>query len=551
MIEPEGPTPEEAAAELLRRRQARTRLWVYIEYVSEQETPPHMRLICDELDKVVDAIAADYLNRRADRDADRLMISMPPGHGKSYVASHHFPAYLLARVRAAQLEAIKLKRRKKMTLFNIIFATHQQQLSDSFGLKVRNLIESDEHQRLFPGMAVDPTKKAAGDWLLTDGCGGFMATSVGANVTGRRGNILIGDDLLSGIESAESENDRKKLWAWYNADFKTRRKNSQTPIVIIGTRWHLDDHFGKLDQDERAGTGDKFTRIVLPALALPPYTEGGKKNPPDPLGRKPGEALWPDEFSAKDLEKIRKSRGTTKRMWASLYQGSPVVDDGGVISKNWFKHWKSQDPPKIIQIVQCWDTALTANKTSAYSAQTTWGLFLDEGITNAVLMSASRERLEYDELRKWMRRMTLDYRDDDPRTELVRKNPTRRANTVLVEAKANGQALIRDLRKAGVDAIGFNPDKYGDKMARVRLATDVIENGRIWVPAMPPSFDQLRPWAEEFVEQCAAFPASDSRDWVDTMTMFILRMKDSGWIVNTEDPQDEELRVPKRRKALY
>lgn len=543
----EGVTPEEAAAELLRRRQARECLWAYIEYVSGQDCPPHMKYVCDQLDLVANGVLHRILPfDKVPEIVDREMISMPPGHGKSWMASHHFPAYLLARQRQRQLEAIDKKVQRRLRVFNIIFGTHQQDLSNSFGLKVRNLIESDEHQRLFPGMRVDPGKKAAGEWLLDDGSGGLMATSVGANVTGRRGDLMLGDDLLSGIEAAENDNERNKLWAWYNADFKTRRKNSRTPFIIIGTRWHLQDHFGRLDQDEKDGTGDKWRRIVLPALALPHANDNGKPYPPDPLGRKPGEALWPEEFPAEDLRAIQRSQGTTKRMWWSLYQGSPVVEDGGIITKSWFKHWKSPDPPKIEMLVQCWDTALTANKTSAYSAQTTWGLFKDDGITNAILMSASRYRLEYDELRKFMQRMARDYRDDDPKVLDFKPRPGRKPHTVLVEAKASGQALIRDLRKGGIDAVGWNPDKYGDKIARVRLASDVIENGRLWVPAQPPHYSQLRKWAEDFVDQCGAFPASDSRDWVDTMTMFILRMKDGGWIINTEDPNDDEFEQPKK-----
>lgn len=532
-------TREEAAAELLRRRRARETFRHYVEYCSGQEVPRHMALVCDKMQAVAEGRVA------------RQMVSMPPGTGKSYIVSHYFPAWLLAKKRQEYVDALVEAEKSRDTkppkrCYNIIFGSHQQDLANSFGMKVRNLIESDEHQVLFPGMMIDPSKKASGEWLLADGTGGYMATSVGANVTGRRGDILLGDDLLSGIEAAESDNERRKLWAWFNADFKTRRKNSRTPIVIIGTRWHLNDHFGLLDQDEKDGTGDKYERLILPALALPLTNDAGKPNPPDPLGRKPGEALWPEEFPAEDLRKIQRSAGTTKRMWASLYQGSPIIDDGGIITKSWFKWWKSPEPPKIKYLVQCWDTALTANETSAFSAQTTWGLFEDEEIMNAILLSASRYRLEYDELRKFMKRMSIDYRDDDPKVQKFKVLPGRRPHTVLVEAKANGQALIRDLRKGGIDAIGWNPDKYGDKIARVRIATDVIENGRLWVPAMPPFYDQLRPWAEDFVDQCGAFPASDSRDWVDTMTMFVLRMKDSGWIVNTEDHDPEAFAKPKR-----
>ena len=498
--------------ELLAREEAMASLASYIEYVSGLKPPPHMKLVCDKLDEVLEG------------KIKRLMISMPPGHGKSFVASHYFPAYFLS----------------KYPNRNVIFSTHKQELSDSFGLKVRNLIKSEEHLRIFPESGISSDKTAAGEWMTTGG-GGYHATAVGANVTGRRGDILIGDDLLSGIQAAESESERNKLWAWYGADFFTRRKNKDTPIILIGTRWHLSDHMGRLDQAERDGQGEKWERVTLPALAVDN----------DILGRKPGEALWPEQFPTEELEKIKRQPSTTSRIWSSLYQQNPVVDSGGIIDQTWFKWWKSKDPPKIKFVLQAWDTALTANKTSAFSASTTWGVFDDENeIPNLILLSAWRDRAEWPILRRMVQRMARDYRDDNYRVPL-KPVRGRTPDTILVEAKANGQMLIHDLAKAGIVATKFNPDKFGDKIARVRLVTDLIENGRVWLPAQGPSYDTLRPWAADFLEQCVQFPAADSRDWVDTMTMAFLRIKQSGWVSNSEDPMEEVYDTPRERVAFY
>lgn len=503
---------DELIKELLAREEAMESLAGYIEYVSGLKPPRHIQFICEKLEAV------------ARGEIKRLMISLPPGHAKSFTASQHFPAWYLS----------------KFPDKNVICAAHTQELSDSFGLKIRNIIKSDEHRKIFPEAGISTDKTAAGEWMTLAG-GSYKATAVGASVTGRRGHLIIGDDLLSGIEAAESETHRKKLWSWYQADLYTRRVNDDTPIILIGTRWSIDDHFGKLDQEEKDGSGDEWVRVILPALA----TEN------DPLGRAPGEALWPEQFSREGLEKIKGRSSMTARMWSSLYQQSPIVENGGIIDQTWFKWWRQKEPPKVKYVIQSYDTALTANKTSAYSACTTWGIFDDDNdIPNLILLSAWRDRVEWPVLRRMVQRMATDYRDDNY-NDPIRPVRGRKPDTILVEAKANGQMLIHDLARAGIVATKFNPDKYGDKIARVRLVTDLIENGRVWLPAMGPTYDVLRPWAAAFLEQCVQFPAADSRDWVDTLTMTFLRVKQSGWVANTEDPMEETYDNGRDRVAFY
>ena len=125
---------DDLLAELLAREEAMESFAKYVEYVSGLKPPPHMQLVCDKLDAVCRG------------EIKRLMISMPPGHGKSFAASHYFPAYYLS----------------KFPEKSVIFATHKQELSDSFGLKVRNVIKGDEHRSLFPGVGISADKTAAG-----------------------------------------------------------------------------------------------------------------------------------------------------------------------------------------------------------------------------------------------------------------------------------------------------------------------------------------------------------------------------------------------------
>jgi len=486
----------EVLRELSRRKAARDSFAAYLEYVDGRPLPQHIRFVCDRLQEV------------AEGRVTRMMISMPPSHAKSHVASQHFPAWFLSRWP---------KRR-------IVAASATQDLASSFGLKIRNIIKSDEHIRVFPESGISSDKSASDEWNTTEG-GGYVARGVGGMVTGRRGDLLIGDDFFPDFDAAESETYRKKVWSWYNTAFKTRVSSSKCPIILIGTRWHLGDHFGKLDADEKEGTGDNWTRILLPAIA--------EDN--DQLGREPGEALWPDLYPIEYLEGIRRSSGTTARIWASLYQQTPIVDEGGIIDRRWFKVWRQLKPPKLEFTVQSWDTAMTAGKKSAFSACTTWGVFKDDsGAPNMILLSVWRGRKEYHEVRSMAQRLASDYLDTNETS--FRGGKSLQPDMVLVEAKATGDQLIRDLRRAGVMATPFNPDRKGDKVARVRLITPLIENGLVWVPGQAPLYEDMRPWARDFVDQCGQFPASDSRDLVDTMTQAFHRVLDSGWVYHGDDP---------------
>lgn len=524
-------TPEAAAAEVLRRRRARTSLAAYIEYVSGQPVPRHGRYICSEIEAMVRG------------DFDRLLIAAPPGHMKSWICSHHFPAWYIG----------------DHAQDNLIAASHTAEFASSWGRKVRNLVDSPEHKRVFPESGVTEDSRAADRWGFLGG-GEYFAAGVEGTVTGKRANGVIIDDPIRGIKDAESEIVRNHLWDWYSNDLLSRLKKGGW-VVIIATRWHLDDLTGRLINAEReaAKSGDrrvdKWRKIILPALA--------REN--DPLGRKYDEALWPEEYSEEFLRRRERSSSSSREFYC-LYQQNPVPETGGIISMKWFRVWKQARTPKILYTIQSWDTALAANKTAAYSACTTWGVFMGEkwvdadgimhdetGIPNAILLSAWRGRVEYPDLRKMAQRMARDYLDDKPDAprKYAEGQKPEKPDLILVEAKANGLSLIQDLRRGGVMATAFNPDKHGDKTQRVKLVSDLIENGRIWVPGQPQTFTTLRPWAQELVEQVVSFPAMESRDFVDSMTQALLRLKLSSWVFNTENPPVEPPPDRMARKPLY
>lgn len=494
------PTEEDLLLEIARRRKARSNLADYIDYVSGKPTPYHMRFLCDKLERTMG------------REFDRTLICEPPGHGKSWVSSHHYPAFYLA----------------KNPDHNVIAVSHTDKFAEQWGRKVRNLIMSDEHRRLFPGMDISEDSSAAGRWDLSTG-GSYYATGVGGAVTGRRSDLVVVDDALRGYEDAESQNVRDSIWEWFGSDLTTRLKPNAI-IVVVGTRWHLDDLIGRLIASEKQKGADKWYKIILPALAK----EG------DPLGRKIGEALWPEWMDKTALERIQAQPSLSARQWQSLYQQSPVLDEGNIIQRKWIKVWNQKDPPKCHFIIQSWDTAITSGAGSAYSVCLTFGVFNEPetGLPAMILLSRWRGRVDYPDLRKMAQRLAYDYLDDDMLRPSESKT-ARRPDMILIEAKATGLPLIADLARAGITATRYNP-KALDKEARLRMASDIFENGRFWVPGQPPNFTMARRWAEEYVISLISFPAAASKDDADATSQCVDRLKISGWVKNSLDPSVPE-----------
>lgn len=508
------PTLDEAAAEVLRRRQARENFSDFMAYMHGKSPPRHMEFLCNKLQE------------KMTRKGDRLLVCFPPGHGKSTVSSLYYPAFYLS----------------KNPTHNIITVSHTESFAEQWGRKVRNIMLSDEYKVLFPEIEVSDDSRSAGRWDLKQG-GSYYATGVGGTVTGRRADMVICDDLLKGVDDAESKLVRDNMWDWWGSDLSTRLKPSGV-MVIIGTRWHLDDIIGRVMAAEKQKGGDKWDKVILPALA----------KEKDPLGRKPGEALWPEWESEAALARRRAQPSMTARQWESLYQQSPVLESGNIIKRDWIKIWNQREPPKCDFILQSWDTAITSKNKSAYSVCLTFGIFKEDktDLPSVILLSRWRGRVDYPDLRKMAQRLANHYLDDNREVPMM-GNHSKPPDMILIEAKATGEPLIADLNRAGIAATRFNPNKHGDKNARLLLTTDIFENGRFYVPGQPPNYTLPRRWAEEYVNSLMSFPASDSRDDADATSQAIIRMKTSGWIKNSLDAIEEEpFRVTERANgALY
>jgi hypothetical protein len=297
----------EAAQELLNRRRSRRGLIDFTEYTFPQyRAAEHHKLIAEKLEAIERG------------EIQRLMIFMPPRHGKSELATKRFPAWFLGRNPDKQ----------------IIQASYNSDLAKDFGRQVRNIFNERRFQNVFNGVELAPDSKAADRWNTSKG-GAYVAAGVGTAVTGRGADILIIDDPLKDREEAESESRRDLVWNWYTSTAYTRLQGMRAEI-LVQTRWHEDDLAGRLLEAEAKG-GKKWEKLILPAE----MSDGG--------------ALWPERFPIEVLREIKQTIGI--RDWSSLYQQNPTPDDGTFFLKGWFQR-HSVNPEKL-HIYGCSDYAVT------------------------------------------------------------------------------------------------------------------------------------------------------------------------------------------------
>ena len=438
------------------------------------------------------AVMAKKFEQIANGEIKRLIINMPPRHTKSEFASFLLPAWYLG----------KFPNRK------IIQCSNTSELAVGFGRKVRNLVDGDTYGKVFPNVSLRHDSKAAGRWA-TNANGDYFAIGVGGTVTGKGADLLIIDDPHSEQEAALASGNPEvydKVFEWYESGPRQRLQPGGA-IVIVMTRWGKRDLTGRVLQSMVERDGDEWEIISLPAI---------KKN------EKP---LWPEFWSYEELVKLRNVLPISK--WSAQYQQNPTSEEGAIVKREWWQIWDEKNPPQCSFIIQSWDTAFTKNERSDYSACTTWGVFeMNENPEDVhiILLDAHKERLEFPELKK--RAMEL-YREWEP-------------DSFIVEAKASGAPLIYELRSMGIPVQEFTPVRGNDKISRINAVADLFASGKVWCPPTR--------WAEEVMEEMAAFPNSDHDDLVDSTTQALIRFRKGGFMRLQTDEPDEPII---RRKTAY
>lgn len=445
--------------------------------------------------KVMSGIFKDIVEGRK----KRVIINMPPRHGKSEFTSYLFAAWYLGRYPDHQL----------------IMATHTASLSEDFGRRVRNLIDTPEYAEVFPQTRLSEDSTSAGSWNTSKG-GKYYAVGVGGALAGRGANLLLIDDPHSEQDlKSGTKTPFEQAWSWYQTGPRQRLMWGGAVIVVM-TRWGQLDLTAKLlDYQTRNEDADQWEVIEFPAL----LNENTEEEKP----------LWPQRWS---LEELQKTRATLDpRYWAAQYQQNPTSDTVAIIKREMWRVWEEDSPPPCEFIIQSWDTAHEAKTQSDFSACTTWGVWYNDKDTgkpqpNVILLDAFKDRMEFPELKQVAFKHWQEWSPD----------------AFVVEKKAAGAPLIQELRSMGIPVAEFSPSRGNDKTVRVNAVADLFASGKVWAPDTR--------WAREVIEEVASFPVGEHDDYVDTTTQALLRYRQGGFIrLDSDEP--EPTKQFRRRRAYY
>lgn len=398
-------------------------------------------------------------------DLKRLIICLPPRHGKSMTVSETFPSYFIGR---------NPERR-------VIMVSYGDRLARRFGRANRDKLE-EFGEKIFE-IKLRQDNFSVTDWGIANHRGGMISAGIGGPITGEGADLLVIDDPVKRQQEADSKTYRDMVWHEWQYTLYTRVQPGGA-IIIILTRWHEDDLVGRLLNPEY-GPVEDWDIISLPAEA--------EDN--DLLGRKPGEALWPEfGFDEHELAAIKEAIGS--RAWASLYQQRPSPEEGNIINRNWWRYYRNA-PTDFDVIIQSWDMSFKGLDTSDYVVGQVWG---KKG-ADKYLLDQVRGRLDF------------------PATVAAVKSLSAKwpqAGAKIVEDKANGPAIIDHLKHEVPGLIAYTPQ--GSKESRVIAVAAEIEAGNVYIPEQ--AF-----WVGDFVEECTTFPNGQHDDQVDAMTQALIRLR--------------------------
>jgi len=369
--------------------------------------PTHVRLVAEHLE----AVECGRI--------DRLIVTMPPRHGKSLLVSELFAPWFVGR---------DPDRR-------VIAASHTAQLAYTFSRRARNRLADPRWP--FPAVRIAPDLGAVQSWDIAGCRGGYIAAGVGGPITGHGADLLLVDDPIKSAADADSETMRNALWEWFTATAATRLEPGGR-IIVVATRWHEDDLIGRLLRGSH-----RWQVLGRPAIGAA------------------GAALWPERFPVAALDAIRREVGA--RVWNAQYLNRPSPPAGTVFKRQWFRTYDQRPALRSFDaIVQSWDMTFRETKTGSYVVGQVWGAIA----ADRYLLDQFRERVDFPGALAAVRRMSATWPESHEK---------------LVEDKANGPAIVATLRSEIPGLIEVSPE--GGKVARANAVSWQVEAGNVYLPA--------------------------------------------------------------------
>jgi predicted phage terminase large subunit-like protein len=423
----------------------------YLEVVHEGKYIPakHHFLLCDAVKRICDGTLK------------KLMIFMPPRHGKSQTITESLPSYLNGRFPDKKVMCI----------------SYGDSLAREFGRKNRNKLKTFGKE-LF-GVEFQTGISSMTEWNIKGHTGGSYFSSIMGSVTGRGADYLIIDDPIKTRQEAESETYRERVWEEYQSSLSTRLMPNGVTIIIL-TRWHFDDLAGRILKEQP----DEWEVISLPAIA--------EEN--DLLGREEGEPLWAEYGFDREWAEQKKNEVGSKT-WTSLYQQKPSPDSGDVFKREWIRFYKTL--PQLEEYALSVDASFKDKKGSDYCVIQCWGRLG----ANKYLVDQVRDRMSFPTTVSAFRSMSA-------------KHP--KAHLKLVEDKANGTAIIDYLKQEIAGLVPVEP--MGGKEVRASAISPQWESGNVFLP-----HPSICPWINDFIEEMLQFPQGKHDDQVDCMTQMLNR----------------------------
>ncbi len=450
----------EAKREIARRELARRHLLPFV-----QRFNPEYRAgwVHKDIAAKLEQFSQDVINKKS----PRLMLFMPPRHGKSELASRCFPAWHLGH----------------NPRHEIISCSYSGALSMTFSRRVRAMMRDSEYRLLFKGTSLDPDSQSIEAWLTTEG-GGLVSSGVGGAITGRGAHILLIDDPTKNREEAESETTRQSIKDWYTSTAYTRLAPGGG-VLLIQTRWHMDDLAGFLLAEQETG-GDEWNITSYPAIAEE-----------DETYRLEGQALHPERYPIEALERIKRAVGV--RDWFALYQQSPVSDDGAYFTRPMLKYYDPDDLDEDRLVIYCaWDLAIGKKERNDYSVGVVAGVDDEDRL---FVLDVKRGKWDGGEL---VDEILDQYEDYEAEITGIEQGQISMAIGPFLETRIKERGLykmyVKDLKTG-----------RRDKEARGRAIQGRMAQGMVYLPVG-------KDWTEKFVAELLTFPVGKHDDQVDAFS---------------------------------